>query len=65
MKYLDDALHDFMPTRETKMIEYMQWLAISEASNRRLLPQRFESISVEEVQRKLAQARLALAEQSL
>ena len=32
------AAEDFMPTRERDMIEYMELLAVYEASNRRLLP---------------------------
>jgi AAA+ superfamily predicted ATPase len=65
IKYLDNALADFMPTRETKMIEYMEWLAISEASNRRLLPDRFKTITVEELQSALHRSRIALTQQKL
>ena len=65
IKYLERALADFMPTRETKMIEYMEWLAVSEASNRRLLPERFRSITVETLQGSLGEARRALASNRL
>ena len=49
--HLVSALLDFMPTRETEMITYMEYLAVSEASNRRLLPERFKEITVSELQR--------------
>lgn len=65
IRHLENALADFMPTRETKMIEYMEWLAISEASNRRLLPERFREITVEELQEALHQSRVALTQQKL
>ena len=55
--HLVSALLDFMPTRETEMIAYMEYLAVSEASNRRLLPERFKEITVSELQRALGVAR--------
>ena len=61
LKYLKRALGDFMPTRETKMIEYMEWLAVSEASNRRLLPERFKEVTVEALHEALAGSRAALS----
>jgi hypothetical protein len=46
-----------MPTREKDMVRYMEWLAVSEASNRRLLPDRFRSLSLDELSDNLAAAR--------
>ena len=65
IKYLEQALLDFMPTRETKMIEYMEWLAVSEASNRRLLPDRFKAVTVGTLHDELARSRAALASNRL
>lgn len=65
IKYIEQALQDFMPTRETKMIEYMEWLAVSEASNRRLLPERFKDITVSDLHQALAKSRTALASNRL
>ena len=65
IKYIEQALLDFMPTRETKMIEYMEWLAVSEASNRRLLPERFKDITVSDLHQALARSRTALASNRL
>ena len=58
--YVAQAAHDFMPTRETAMIRYMELLAVQEASNRRLLPAQFADIEVSEVNLLLAEARAAL-----
>ncbi len=41
------ALADFMPTRDQTMIEYMELLAVSEASRRSLLPEKYRDTSVE------------------
>ena len=51
------AVRDFMPTREAEMIEYMELLAVHEASNRRLLPPRFRDIGIGELNRMTAAAR--------
>ena len=51
------AVADYMPTRERDMVDYMEWLAVSEASNRRLLPERFRSLSLDELSSSLAVAR--------
>ena len=39
--YSDDlprAIDDYLPSRDVKMLEYMELLAVFEASNRRMLP---------------------------
>lgn len=58
--YFIQAADDFMPTRETAMITYMELLAVHEASNRRLLPPRFAQMEVSEINAALAEARAAL-----
>ncbi len=55
--FLAQAAHDFMPTREVDMIAYMELLAVQEASNRRLLPERFRDITLEELATRLTEAR--------
>ncbi len=59
-EYLAQAIDDFMPTRELEMINYMELLAVQEASSRRLLPERFRNIDVHDLNQRLAQARAAL-----
>ena len=61
--YLRRAVADFMPTRETAMIRYMELLAVHEASNRRLLPPALRDIQVEELNARLSDARATLARQ--
>lgn len=51
------AVADYMPTREKDMVDYMEWLAVSEASNRRLLPDRFRSLTLDELASSLAVSR--------
>lgn len=58
--YFAQAARDFMPTRETAMIEYMELLAVHEASNRRLLPEKYRDIDVGELNARLAAARRAI-----
>ncbi|MBV71731.1 MAG: hypothetical protein CMH52_10360 [Myxococcales bacterium] len=65
LKHLGAAARNFMPTRETSMIEYMKLLAIYEASNRTLLPERYREIDVETLHAKLREMRMALAQERL
>jgi hypothetical protein len=55
--YLERAVGDYMPTRERDMVRYMELLAVSEASNRRLLPERFASWGIDQIAAELETAR--------
>lgn len=57
VEFIQQAVRDFMPTREAEMIAYMELLAVHEASNRRLLPPRFRDIEIGELNLRTAQAR--------
>lgn len=65
-KVLDEALfiqtaQDFIPPREEAMIEFMELLAVREASRRfSLLPKRFQSLTAPELDVLLKQQRLLL-----
>jgi AAA+ superfamily predicted ATPase len=48
-----EAVADFIPNRNRRMIEYMELLAVFECSSRRLLPEVFRSLSNEELQERL------------
>lgn len=61
--FLARAAADFMPTRETDMVRYMELLAVHEASNRRLLPPRLRDIEVSDLTAQLAEAREKLGRQ--
>jgi len=52
------ATRDYLQSRDVDMIEFMELLAVFEASNRRMLPAKYADLSVEELQAKM-QAMLA------
>lgn len=54
---LQRAKDDFMPPQERDMIDFMELLAVSETSRRSLLPARFQSLSIEDIQTRLRSAR--------
>lgn len=47
------AVRDYLPARDTRMLEFMELLAVFEASNRRMLPPRYAEMSAEELQARL------------
>lgn len=47
------ALDDYMPPKDATMLEYMELLAVFEASNRSMLPQKYQSVPVDELQSRL------------
>ncbi len=51
------AIRDYLPSRDAEMLEYMELVAVFEASNRRLLPARYAALTAEELERRLAPLR--------
>jgi transitional endoplasmic reticulum ATPase len=51
------AATDYFPSRDTELLEYMELLAVFEASSRRLLPAKYASITPEELDARLRQLR--------
>ena len=51
------AAADYFPSRDVEMLEYMELLAVFEASSRRLLPPKYASTSPEELDARLRQLR--------
>jgi SpoVK/Ycf46/Vps4 family AAA+-type ATPase len=51
---LKRATSDYLPSRDVVMLEYMELLAVFEASNRRMLPKKYAEVPVEELQAKLS-----------
>ena len=47
------ALDDYLPSRDAKMLEYMELLAAFESSSRSLLPKRYADIDVDQLQERL------------
>jgi SpoVK/Ycf46/Vps4 family AAA+-type ATPase len=50
---LERARHDYLPSRDVVMLEYMELLAVFEASNRRMLPKKYADVSVDDLQARL------------
>jgi SpoVK/Ycf46/Vps4 family AAA+-type ATPase len=47
------ATRDYLPSRDVAMLEYMELLAVFEASNRRMLPKKYADVPVDELQARL------------
>ncbi len=62
---LDGAADDIIPSRDTRMLEFMEMLAVFECSARRMLPDRFRELSTEEVQLRLDALRMTLGRRVL
>lgn len=51
---LQRATRDYLPSRDVQMLEYMELLAVFEASNRRMLPKKYADLPIEELQARLS-----------
>ena len=58
---LERAVADYLPSRDVEMIEYMELLAVFEASNRRMLPPKYAELSIEELENRLDRLRIECA----
>jgi transitional endoplasmic reticulum ATPase len=54
------AVADYLPSRDVEMLEYMELLAVFEASNRRMLPKKYAELSVDELQARLQRGKLLI-----
>jgi ATP-dependent 26S proteasome regulatory subunit len=57
---LQRAVTDVIPSRDLRMLEYMELLAVFESSSRRMLPERFRGLTTQEVQDRLDLVRAQL-----
>jgi len=64
-EHLDRAARDIIPSRDTRMLEYMEMLAVFECSAKRMLPDRFQELTTEEVQAHLDELRGQLGRRAL
>jgi hypothetical protein len=55
--HLADAVRDYLPSRDAEMLEYMELIAVFEASSRKLLPAKYAALSAAELQARLAPLR--------
>ena len=58
---LDRAVADVVPSRDTRMLEFMEMLAVFESSSRRMLPERYRALPTAEVIERLDALRSRLA----
>jgi SpoVK/Ycf46/Vps4 family AAA+-type ATPase len=63
--HLDRAVDDVIPSRDTRMLEYMEMLAVFESSAKRMLPDRFKDMSTEDVQERIDELRAMLGRRAL
>ncbi|MFK7929005.1 MAG: ATP-binding protein [Myxococcota bacterium] len=62
---LDEAANDVIPSRDTRMLRFMELLAVFEASARRMLPERYADVTTDEVQDELDALRMQLGRRAL
>jgi len=55
-----EAIRDYLPSRDVEMLEYMELVAVFEASNRRMLPKKYADLGVDELNDKLSTLRAAI-----
>jgi SpoVK/Ycf46/Vps4 family AAA+-type ATPase len=56
------AAADYFPSRDVELLEYMELLAVFEASSRRFLPAKYAGMTPEELDLKLRQLRIVVGE---
>jgi transitional endoplasmic reticulum ATPase len=54
------AAADYFPSRDVELLEYMELLAVFEASSRRLLPAKYAGLTPEDLDARLRQLRIAI-----
>jgi transitional endoplasmic reticulum ATPase len=58
--HLTRAAADYFPSRDVELLEYMELLAVFEASSRRLLPPKYANVSPEQLDARLRQLRAVI-----
>ena len=48
-----EAIKDYLPSRDLEMLQFMELLAVFEASNRKMLPAKYAELGVEELSERL------------
>jgi SpoVK/Ycf46/Vps4 family AAA+-type ATPase len=62
---LQVAVTDVIPSRDSRMLEFMEMLAVFESSSRRMLPERFQDMDTEEVHARLDLLRAQLGRRAM
>jgi SpoVK/Ycf46/Vps4 family AAA+-type ATPase len=61
VSHFHDAIRDYLPSRDVQMLEYMELIAVFEASNRKMLPRKYAQLGVEVLQKRLDELKLRVA----
>lgn len=59
--HVQQALNDVVPSRDIRMLAYMEMMAVFEASSRSMLPTRFQNLTSTQIQQRLDALRLELS----
>ena len=59
-QHLERAATDYFPSRDGELLEYMELLAVFEASSRRLLPPKYAALTPEELDERLRRLRVTV-----
>jgi len=51
--HVADAVRDYLPSRDVEMLEYMELIAVFEASNRKMLPKKYAELGIDALQARL------------
>ncbi len=55
IEIFEQAIKDYLPSRDARMLEYMELQAVFEASSRAMLPKRYANIDVDQLQQRIAE----------
>jgi len=58
LEHFTKAIGDYLPSRDLEMLEYMELLAVFEASNRRMLPAKYARLTIDELHNRLAELKI-------
>jgi len=58
--HLIRATEDVIPSRDTRMLEYMEMLAVFEASSKQMLPAKYRDLQVDQIQQRLDELQVQL-----
>lgn len=64
-EHLDQAVRDVIPSRDTRMLAYMEMLAVFESSAKRMLPDRYKELTTGQVQEQLDELKAVLGRRAL
>ena len=56
--HFEEAIGDYLPSRDVEMLEYMELVAVFESSSRKMLPKKYAELDNEALQRRLEELKL-------